>query len=168
LVPEAKVFGYLDNLATGREAVWKELMASALSIGREVVVFYAGTEQEINSAFGAMVRQSVGGLVLSSDAFLITRREQIMSLPQLHALPTIYTQSDVPQRGGLMSYEVLLDEMFRQVGVYTGRLLKGAKPADLPVQLPTRFRLTINLKSAKALGLSVPLPLSGMADELIE
>jgi putative ABC transport system substrate-binding protein len=92
-----------------------------------------------------------------------------MSLAQLHALPTIYPSSDVPQRGGLMSYEPLIDEMLRQAGVYADRLLKGVKPADLPVQLPTRFRLTIiNLKTAKALGLSVPLPLSGLADEVIE
>jgi putative tryptophan/tyrosine transport system substrate-binding protein len=167
LVPQAKSFGYLDNVATGSEAVRQELVARGRSIGREVLVFYAGTEQEIESAFDAMMRQRIGALVLSPDAYLVTRREQIVSLAQLHALPTIYPVSD-PQKSGLITYEILLDEMFRQAGVYAGRILKGSKPADLPVQLPTRFRLIINLKTAKALGLEVSPSLSALADEVIE
>jgi putative tryptophan/tyrosine transport system substrate-binding protein len=166
LVPHAKLFGYLDNVATASE-VRKELVERARSIGREVIGFYASTEQEIESTFDAMVRQGVGALVLSPDAYLVTRREQIVSLAQLHALPTIYPSSDT-ERTGLITYEIVLDDMFRQAGVYAGRILKGAKPAELPVQLPTRFRLIINFKTAKALGLEVPLSLSGMADEVIE
>ena len=114
-----------------------------------------------------MVRQGVGALVLSPDAYLVTRRKQIVSLAQFHALPTIYPTSDT-ERTGLITYEIALDDVFRQAGVYAGRILKGAKPAELPVQLPTRFRLIINFKTAKALGLEVPLTLSGMADEVIE
>ena len=167
LVPHAKLFGYLDNVATASDVVRKELVERARSIGREVIGFYASTEQEIESTFDAMVRQGVGALVLSPDAYLVTRREQLVSLAQLHTLPTIYPTSDT-ERTGLITYEIVLDDMFRQAGVYVGRILKGAKPAELPVQLPTRFRLIINFKTAKALGLEVPLSLSGMADEVIE
>jgi putative tryptophan/tyrosine transport system substrate-binding protein len=167
LVPHAKLFGYLDNVATASDVVRKELVERARSIGREVIGFYASTEQEIESTFDAMVRQGVGAVVLSPDAYLVTRREQLVSLAQLHALPTIYPSSDT-ERTGLITYEIVLDDMFRQAGVYAGRILKGAKPAELPVQLPTRFRLIINFKTAKALGLEVPLSLSGMADEVIE
>ena len=167
LVPHAKLIGYLDNVVTAGDEVRKELVERARSIGREVIVFSAGTEQEIESTFYAMVRQGVGALVLSPDAYLVTRRKQIVSLAQLHALPTIYPVSDT-ERTGLITYEIVLDDMFRQAGVYAGRILKGAKPAELPVQLPTRFRLIINFKTAKALGLEVPLSLSAMADEVIE
>jgi putative ABC transport system substrate-binding protein len=167
LAPQAKLFGYLDNVATGTDAVRKELVAKGHSIGREVTVFYAGTDQEIESAFYAMKRQGVEALVLSPDAYLVTERKQIVFLAQLHALPTIYPTSDT-ERTGLITYEILLDDVFRQAGVYAGRILKGAKPAELPVQLPTRFRLIINFKTAKALGLEVPLGLSAAADELIE
>jgi len=167
LVPQAKLFGYLDNVATGTDAVRKELVTKAHSIEREVTVFYAGTDQEIESTFYAMERQGVGALVLSADAYLVTQRKQLVSLAQLHRLPTIYPTSD-EERTGLITYEILLDDVFRQAGVYAGRILKGAKPAELPVQLPTRFRLIINFKTAKALGIEVPLNLSAMADEVIE
>jgi len=167
LVPQAKLFGYLDNLATGTDAVRKELVAKGHSIGREATVFYAGTDQEIESTFYAMERQGVGALVLSADAYLVTQRRQIISLAELHRLPTIYPTSDA-ERTGLITYEILLDDVYRQAGVYAGRILKGAKPAELPVQLPTRFRLIINFKTAKALGIEVPLNLSAMADEVIE
>jgi putative tryptophan/tyrosine transport system substrate-binding protein len=167
LVPHAKLFGYLDNVVTATDAVRKELVERARSIGLAVIIFSASTEQEIDSTFYAMVRQGVGALVLSADAYLVTRRKQIVSLAQFHALPTIYPTSDT-ERTGLITYEIALDDVFRQAGVYAGRILKGAKPAELPVQLPTRFRLIINFKTAKALGLEVPLTLSGMADEVIE
>ena len=167
LVPQVKLFGYLDNVATASDAVRKDLVAKGHSIGREVTFFFAGTDQEIESTFYAMERQGVGALVLSPDAYLVTQRKQIVSLAQLHALPTIYPTTDT-ERTGLITYEILLDDVFRQAGVYAGRILKGAKPAELPVQLPTKFRLIINFKTAKALDLEVPSSLSAMADEVIE
>jgi len=167
LVPQVKLFGYLDNVATASDAVRKDLVAKGHSIGREVTFFFASTDQEIESAFYAMERQGVGALVLSPDAYLVTQRKQIVSLAQLHALPTIYPTTDT-ERTGLITYEILLDDVFRQAGVYAGRILKGAKPAELPVQLPTKFRLIVNFKTAKALDLEVPSSLSAMADEVIE
>jgi putative tryptophan/tyrosine transport system substrate-binding protein len=169
LVPQANSIGFLDNMANvSSEIVRRELAAKAKSIGREVVIFYAGTEQEIDRAFDAIVRQRIGGLVVSPDAYLATRRDQIASLAQRHAIPTITTWREVVVQGGLISYSPLLEEAFRQAGVYAGRILKGDRPADLPVQLPTRFELVINLKTAKTLGLDVPPTLLATADQVIE
>ena len=114
-----------------------------------------------------MVQQRVGALVVSSDAYLLTRHEQIVSLAQVHALPTIYSERGA-QQGELISYEVLVREMFHQAGVYVDRILRGANPADLPVQLATKFKLVINLKTAKALDLNIPPSLLARADEVIE
>ena len=166
LVPQAELFGYLDNIP-GNKAVQKDLVERARSIRREVAFFYAGTEQEIVRAFEAMVQQRVGALVVSSDAYLLTRHEQIVSLAQVHALPTIYSERGA-QQGELISYEVLVREMFHQAGVYVDRILRGANPADLPVQLATKFKLVINLKTAKALDLNIPPSLLARADEVIE
>jgi putative ABC transport system substrate-binding protein len=165
LVPQATLIGYLDNLATTSEQVRDDLAARARAIGREMAFFYAGTERQIDDAFAAIVKQHVGALVVSPDAFLATRLDQIALLARLHALPAIYANL---VQGGLISYTVAYGEMFRQAGVYAGRILKGAKPADLPVQLPTKFRLVINLKTAKALGLEVSQDMVSIADEVIE
>jgi putative ABC transport system substrate-binding protein len=168
LVPQAELIGYLDNTATSSEIVRRDLLAKAESIGRKIGVFYAGTEQEIDRAFKAMSEQGVGALVVSTDAYLATRRDQIVSLAGLHALPTIYPEAPITMQPGLISYGILIGEMFRQAGVYVGRLLSGANIADLPVQLPTRFKLVINLKTAKALGLTVPPAILAIADEVFE
>jgi putative ABC transport system substrate-binding protein len=169
LVPNAKLVGYLDNTVNPTsEIVRKDLLASAKSTGREVVVFYAGTEQEIDRAFEAMAQQRIDMLVVSPDAFLNTRRDQIAARAQQHSLPAITTWREVVLQGGLISYAPVPEEIFRQAGVYAGRILKGAKPADLPVMLPTRFELAINLRAAKALGLTVPPNLLALADEVIE
>jgi putative ABC transport system substrate-binding protein len=165
LAPQATLIGYLDNLATATAQIRDDLTARAHSIGREMAFFYAGTEQQIDEAFAAMVKQHVGAFVVSPDAFLATRLDQIASLARLHALPAIYAN---PVQGGLISYAVAIGEMFRQAGIYAGRILNGAKPADLPVQLPTKFRLVINLKIAKALGIEFPPSLLAIADEVIE
>jgi putative tryptophan/tyrosine transport system substrate-binding protein len=172
VVPEATLFGYLDNVATASEAATQELLASGRSAGVEVVVFYAGTAGEIDSAFETMVQQRVQGLVVSTDAYLMTRRDQIVSRAKLHALPVIYSPgwaSPVPS-GGLMAYGFADPQfrVYRRAGEYTGRLLKGANVADLPVEMPSRFFLSINLKTAKALGLTVPPTLLAIADEVIE
>jgi putative ABC transport system substrate-binding protein len=167
LAPQAELIGYLDNTtASNNETVRRDLLAKAQSIGREVAFFFAGTEPEIDSAFESMLRQRVGALVVSPDAYLNTRRDRIVLLAQRHAIPTITTWREAATQGGLISYAPA--DVFRPAGVYAGRILKGAKPADLPVQLPTRFELVINLKTAKALGLTVPPGLLAIADEVIE
>ena len=168
VVPQATLFGYLDNVATASETTRQDLVASARSIGVEVIVFYAGTTHEIESAFEAMVQQRVQAMVVSPDAYLLTRQDQIVSLAKLHALPAIYPTSRHIQVGGLMSYMLANPEMYRRAGVYAGRLLKGANVADLPVEMPTKFSLGINLKTAKELGLTVPPTLLAIADEVFE
>jgi putative ABC transport system substrate-binding protein len=168
LLPKATLVGYLDNVATAAEIARQELVASAHSAGIEVVVSYAGTAHEIDSAFETMVQQRVQAVIVSTDAYLITRYDQIISLAKLHALPAIYSASRPIPRGGLMSYVFADDGMYRRAGIYAGRLLKGANVADLPVEMPTKFRLSINLKTAKALALEIPPNLLAIADEVIE
>ncbi len=167
LVPQATLFSYLDNVATASEIARQELVASARSAGVEVVVFYAGTAGEIDSAFEGMVQQRVQAVIVSTDAYLITRHDQIISLAKLHTLPAMYSAGLPIRSGALMSY-VLTDQMTRRAGVYAGQLLKGANVADLPVEMPTKFSLGINLNTAKALGLTVPRALLAIADEVIE
>jgi putative tryptophan/tyrosine transport system substrate-binding protein len=154
LLPQATLFGYLDNVATASEIARQELVASARSVGAEIVVFYAGTAHEIDSAFEVMAQKHVQALIVSADAYLITQYDQIISLAKLHAVPAIYPQVSPIRRGGLMSYVFVDSELvYRRAGIYAGRLLKGANVADLPVEMPTKFGLSINLKTAKALGL---------------
>jgi putative tryptophan/tyrosine transport system substrate-binding protein len=171
LVPHATLFGYLDNLATGSNTgptiTRQTLVVSGRSVGVEVVFFYAGTAGEIDSAFETMVQQRVQAVMVSNDAYLNTRYDQIISLAKLHALPAIYAVG-LTRSGGLMSYAIDFAGMYRRAGVYAGRLLKGAKVADLPVEMPTKFILSINLKTAKALGLTIPPNLLALADEVIE
>jgi putative ABC transport system substrate-binding protein len=114
------------------------------------------------------VEERAGSLLVSGDSFLVSQRDQLVALAARHAVPALYHRREFTAIGGLMSYGPSLPEVYYQVGDYTGRILKGAKPADLPVQQSTKFELVINLKTAKALDLTVPLPLSGRADELIE
>jgi putative ABC transport system substrate-binding protein len=169
LVPQASLVGFLDNTVNPSQAVRRDLMAKAQSIGRKIAVFLAGTEPEIDQAFAGMAQQRVGGLVVGTDAYLNTRRDQILALAQRYAIPSIVPWGrDTVIDGALVSYATLLSEIFRPAGVYAGRILKGAKPADLPVLLPTRFELAINLKTAKTLGLTVPPNLLAIADEVIE
>jgi putative ABC transport system substrate-binding protein len=168
LVPQATLVGYLDNVATGSDSVRSDFVAAARSLGRQVVILNAGTEQEIDAAFDAMAKQQVGAIVVSTDANLNSRQDQIVALAARHALPAIYPVRGPVEKGGLMSYGTLGADMFRLAGIYTGRILKGEKPADLPVMLPTRFQFVINMKTANALGLTVPLALQIAVDEVIE
>ena len=128
----------------------------------------ASTADEIDAAFGLLVQQRAGALFVSAAPFLDTRREQILALAVQHATPAIYTWRDYITAGGLASYGVSLTAVGRQLGTYAGRILNGTKPADLPVQQPTKFELAINLKTAGALGLTVPQTLLVSADEVIE
>jgi putative tryptophan/tyrosine transport system substrate-binding protein len=169
LVPQARLIGYLDNTANPSEAVRRDLVEKAQSIGRQIVVSLAGTERDIDRAFAGMAQQRIGGLVVGTDAYLNTRRDQILSLAGRYAVPTIVPWGhEAVMQGALISYATLVEEIFRPAGVYAGRILKGAKPADLPVVLPTRFELAINLKTATALGLTVPPSLLAAADAVIE
>jgi len=169
LVPNAESIAFLVNPNNpASEADAKELSMAAHTIGHELVVLRAGTEQDIDNAFAAIARQRIRALVVHNDAFLNTRRNQIVGLAARHALPAIYAARENVERGGLMSYAPHFQLMFRYAGIYTGNILKGAKPADLPVMQPTSFELLINLKTAKALGLTVPDKLLAIANEVVE
>ena len=141
---------------------------AAHSVGQQIHVVNASSEQEIDAAFATLSQQGIGGLVSGTDPFFDTRRDQIIALAAHYPVPTIYSQRAYTVAGGLISYAPSFAEAYRQAGVYTGRVLKGEKPADLPVVQATKFELVINLKTAKALGLTVPQTLQASADEVIE
>jgi putative tryptophan/tyrosine transport system substrate-binding protein len=168
LVSHATLFGYLANGPTASEIARQKLVESGHSVGVEVVAFSAGTAGEIDSVFETMVQQRVQAVIVSNDAYLVTRNDQIISLAKFHALPAIYATGLPTRSGGLMSYTIDGAGMYRRAGVYVGRLLRGANVADLPVEMPTNFRLVINLNTAKALGLTIPPNLLAVADEVIE
>jgi putative ABC transport system substrate-binding protein len=169
LLPEAKRIAVLANPG-GPDAAHQtaEVQAAASAIGREVLVLNASTDREIDSAFASMVEHRIGGLIVNADAFFTTRRDDIVAWAARDAIPAFYTIREYPAAGGLISYSTDFTDMYRQVGVYAGRLLKGEKPADLPVLQPTKFELVINMRTAKALGLTVPETLMAIADEVIQ
>ena len=170
LVPRVGVIALLvnPNNANHAERVIRDLQEAARTKGLQLHVLKAGSESEIDSAFASLVQLHVDALIVASDPFLSSRREQLVALASRHAVPAIYAWREFAASGGLISYGASLTAAFRLVGAYTGKVLKGAKPADLPVQQPTTFELVINLKAAKALGLEVPPTLVARADEVIE
>ena len=169
LVPAAARVGLLvnpDNANT--ESVTREVTAAAAAIGKQIDVLHARDSREIEAAFAALVRNRADALLLGPDTVFINRRIQIVTLAARHAIPAVFPVREYAEAGGLMSYGTSLTETYRQLGVYAGRILKGAKPAELPVVQSTKFELVINLPTARALGLDVPPMLLARADEVIE
>jgi len=134
----------------------------------QLPILKAGSESEIDAAFASLVRLQTGGLVVGTDPFFASRSEQLAALAARHAVPAIYDFREFVAVGGLISYGTTLTGIYRQLGIYAGKVLNGAKPADLPVQQPTTLELVVNLKTAKALGLTVPPSILARADEVIE
>ena len=169
LVPTASVMALLVNpINPFVETETKELQAAARSLGLELHVLNARTERDFDGVFAKLVQLQAGGLVIAGDALFNTRIEQLAGLGLRHAVPTIYQSRKFAAAGGLLSYGTDFTETYRLAGNYTGRVLKGDKPSDLPVQQATKVELYINLKTAKALGLKIPITLIGRADEVIE
>jgi ABC-type uncharacterized transport system substrate-binding protein len=169
LVPNAAVIALLVDLNVLNAASYvSEVQAAARTLRLQLVVLNARTPGDIDVAFASLVRERAGALVVGAGAFLISRRDQIIALAARHAIPAIYGFREYAVDGGLISYGNDIPDAFRRAGVYTGRILKGDKPADLPVEQATKFELIINLKTAKALGLAVPSSMQLLADEVIE
>jgi putative ABC transport system substrate-binding protein len=169
LVPHTRVIALLVNRNNANtDDVMGGVQGAARAKAMQLTVLKAGSESEIDAAFASLGQLNVGVLVVAGDTFFINRRDQLVALASRHAIPAIYPLREFIPAGGLISYGTSGSAIHRQVGIYVGRILKGEKPADLPVQQPTKFELVINLKTAKALGLSVPQSLIARADEVIE
>jgi putative ABC transport system substrate-binding protein len=167
--PNAARIGVLANPANANvEGLTKDVTAAAAALGVEVEIVYARDSREIEEAFATLVHNKAAALLVGADSFFFNRRVQLATLAARHAIPAVFFNREFAEAGGLMSYGSSLSEMNRQLGVYTGRILKGAKPDELPVVQSTKFELVINLPTAKALGLEVPPTLLARADEVIE
>lgn len=169
LLPNASVAAFLLNPSNPRaESHRQDVEAAALKLGRRLVVLRATNETELTSSFAVLVREQVGGLVVENDPFFDSQRDRLVALAARHAVPAIYHIAEFPAAGGLMSYGADLAEAYHRVGMYTGRILKGEKPAELPVERPTKFELVINTKTAKALGLTIPQALRLRVDKVVQ
>jgi putative tryptophan/tyrosine transport system substrate-binding protein len=169
LVPGAATIGALVNPSfPGAERQLRDLETAAHALGLQLVVLRATTEREIDAAFATMTQQRSGALLLGADAFFIASRDHVVALAARNAIPAIYSFREFALAGGLMSYGTDFRDSYRQAGVYTGRIIKGEQPADLPVQRSVKFEFVLNLKTAKTLGLSVPNSMQLLADEVIE
>jgi putative ABC transport system substrate-binding protein len=169
VVPTASIIAVLINPSNpNSDAQVRELDTAARKLGLETRTVHASAEREIEALFASLDRLRVGALMVGGDLFLTARSEQLAALTVRHALPAIHQSRDFAMAGGLMSYGGSFTDSYRQVGIYTGRILKGEQPADLPVQQTTKVEFVLNLRTAKAFGLTVPLPLLARADEVIE
>jgi putative tryptophan/tyrosine transport system substrate-binding protein len=169
LVPQAGRIALLVNANNANaDRVVQDMQQAARTKGMRLNILKAGTESEIETAFESFVELHAGSLVIGADPFFYSRRDQFVALAARHAVPAIYPMREFATAGGLISYGPSLTPAYRQLGSYAGKILKGAKPADLPVEQPTRFELVVNLNTAKALGLTVPPSILARADEVIE
>jgi putative ABC transport system substrate-binding protein len=169
LVPTAKIVALLVNPTNpSAESVARNLQATARTMGLELHVLHASSERDFDAAFGTLVQLRASGLVVSADPFFVSRSRQLVDLSLRHGCVAIFQSRDFAVAGGLMSYGGNVAESHRQAGIYTGRILKGEKPADLPVQQVTKFELVINLKAARTLGVKIPPKILALADEVIE
>ena len=170
VVPTATIMALLVNPASPNlaDADLREQQPAARTLGLKLHVLHASGERDFDTVFASLAQLRASGLVIGTDSLFNTRKEQLAALSLQHLMPTIHQYREFAAAGGLMSYGTDTSDLSHQVGVYTGLILKGQKPADMPVQQATKVELTINLKTAKALGLTVPLPLLGRADEVIE
>jgi putative tryptophan/tyrosine transport system substrate-binding protein len=170
LMPSTATIGFLENPNNPIFAAYyeRDVLTAATVIGLKIQTLNAGTDREIDAAFVSLIQARTGALLVGGDVFFNNRIDQIVALAARHAIPTMYHYREFVVAGGLISYGSSLMDAYRQVGLYTGRILKGEKPADLPVVQATKFELIINLKTAKALGLPIPDKLLSLADEVIE
>jgi putative ABC transport system substrate-binding protein len=169
LVPRATTIAVLVNPNTPlTEAERKDVQAAAQAIGQQLIIFDISSDRDIETAFAAFVQRGAGALLVGTGGFLNSNRERIAAVANRHALPASYSQREGVVAGGLMSYGPSISDAYRQAGIYSGRILNGEKPADLPVIRSTKFELVLNLKTAKALGLTIPPSLLVAADEVIE
>jgi putative ABC transport system substrate-binding protein len=169
LVPNASVIGFLFNPNSAAfDTSLREYQSAAASLSVLYVIVRARTAVEIDAAFDSLSKQGISALVVANDAFLTSQREQIVALAKRYAIPSCYGERGFVTLGGLISYAPDPNFIYHQAGTYTGRILKGAHPADLPVVQPTKYQLVINVKTAKTLGLTVPPTLLTFADEVIE
>jgi len=169
LTPGASRFALLVNPTyPATESIVADLQSAAAAIGRQIEVFTASTNREIDAAFASLSQRGAEALVINPDSLFNSRRVQLATLAVRYAIPAIYSQREHVDAGGLMSYGTSPMDRNRQVGIYVGRVLKGEKPADLPIQRPTKFEFVINLQTARTLGIEVPPTLLAIADEVIE
>jgi putative ABC transport system substrate-binding protein len=169
LVTQARVIALLVNpMSPQTERIMRQAQETARVKGLQLPILNASTESEIDAAFATLIQLHAGGLVSGSDPFFTSRREQLVALAVRHGVPAIYQWREFTASGGLISYGPSLSATYREVGIYAGKILKGANPADLPVQQPTRFELVVNLKTAKELGITIPPSVLARVDEVIE
>jgi putative ABC transport system substrate-binding protein len=169
LVPQADVIALLVNpINPGTERIIRDVQEAARAKAVQLQLLKASNESEIDAAFTTLIQVRAGGLVVVPDPFFLSRRDQLPALASRHAVPAIYAWREFATAGGLISYGTSLTAAWRQLGIYAGKILKGAKPGDLPVEQPMRFELVVNLKTAKELGLTVPPSILARADEVIE
>ena len=169
LIPNVAVAGMFVNPNNpNADSVTRNARETARSLGLQIHILSAGTALEIDAAFAGLVEQRIGMLLSAADPFFLGRRDQVVALAARHAVPAIYFAREFVTAGGLMSYGTSISDAYRRAGVYTGKILKGARPADLPVEQPTRFEFVINLKTAKVLGVQIPDKLLALADEVID
>jgi ABC-type uncharacterized transport system substrate-binding protein len=169
LVPNAEVIAVLQDPNSGVfQSETREIETTARAMGQKILSVKAQSEQEINAAFATVAKSGAGALFVGTGSFFNSRVGQLIGLAALHAIPAIYFSSNFVGAGGLVSYGASQTDAYRRAGIYAARILKGEKPGDLPVELPTKFELAINLKTAKTLGLTVPPALIARADEVIQ